>query len=151
VHSRGGQAVATADNEQQKVIHRSCSSAMTATNPLVVERRVVQHLGADTPLAELTWMAADVHPDLVVLTAATPERLDGLTEHLSRLARLVPLALAGAGVTQTTADAVGARLLTDDPVTAAERMPPPSGPGHSSRPRPEGDPTGQAPDKDPTS
>jgi DNA-binding transcriptional MerR regulator len=85
----------------------------------------VRYLGADTPLAELTRMAADVRPDLVVLTVATPDRLDGLSEPLSRLARLAPLALAGGGATLIAAHAVGARLLTDDPVTAAERMPPP--------------------------
>ena len=70
-------------------------------------------------------MAADLRPDLVVLTAATPDRLDRLSEPLTRLAHLAPLALAGGGATQTAAHAVGARLLTDDPVTAAERMPPP--------------------------
>ena len=85
----------------------------------------VRYLGADTPLPDLTRISADLRPDLVVLTAATPDRLDGLSEPLTRLAHLAPLALAGGGATQTAAHAVGARLLTDDPVTAAERMPPP--------------------------
>jgi DNA-binding transcriptional MerR regulator len=85
----------------------------------------IHYLGADTPLADLVRTAAQVRPDLVVVTAATPDRLDGLSEPLADLARLAPLALAGAGMTQPTADVVGARLLTDDPVTAAERMPPP--------------------------
>ena len=68
-------------------------------------------------------MAGTQRPDLVVLAATRPERFDGLTEDLIRLARVAPIALAGAGATRAIADAVGARLLTDDPVTAAERMP----------------------------
>jgi hypothetical protein len=58
-----------------------------------------------------------------------PGRLDGLTEPLSRLARTAPLALAGGGMTPAAAQAVGARLLTADPVTAAEHLPPPRTPG----------------------
>jgi MerR family transcriptional regulator, light-induced transcriptional regulator len=81
--------------------------------------------GANTPLDDLIRIAGSKRPDLVVLTASTPGRFDGLTESLLILARATPLALAGAGATQAIADAVGARLLTDDPVTAAERMPSP--------------------------
>jgi hypothetical protein len=40
---------------------------------------------------------------------------------VSGLARRVPLALAGAGATARIADAAGARLTADDPVTEAER------------------------------
>ena len=70
-------------------------------------------------------MAGATRPDLVVLVASTPQRFDGLTEDLTRLAGVAPLAIAGAGATGAIADAVGAHLLTDDPVTAAERMPSP--------------------------
>jgi hypothetical protein len=38
------------------------------------------------------------------------------------LAGLAPLVLAGAGATPQAADAVRARLLTQDPVTAAEQV-----------------------------
>jgi hypothetical protein len=48
-----------------------------------------------------------------------------LTDDLVQLARIAPTALAGSGATPVLADAVGARLLTDDPVTAAEQMPTP--------------------------
>ena len=98
--------------------------------------------GADTPVADLTRMAVQLRPDLIVLTATTPHRFDGLTEDLARLAHLAALALAGAGATQTTAAAVGARLLTSDPVTAAEQLPPPRGLGHSTRAHPDRDPSG---------
>jgi DNA-binding transcriptional MerR regulator len=83
----------------------------------------VDFLGADTPIAELHRLAGEVRPDLVVLAASAPQRLAGLVDDLTRLARVAPLALAGAGATVAVAEAVGARLLADDPVTAAQRLP----------------------------
>jgi DNA-binding transcriptional MerR regulator len=85
----------------------------------------VEFLGASTPLADLIQIASAQRPDLVVLAGTTPERFDGLTGDLIRLARVAPIALAGSGAVAAVADAVGARLLADDPVTAAERMPTP--------------------------
>jgi MerR family transcriptional regulator, light-induced transcriptional regulator len=49
--------------------------------------------------------------------------LNTVQEDLARLARIAPLALAGAGATPAIAQAVGARMLDDDPVTAAEHLP----------------------------
>ena len=95
----------------------------------------VGYLGADTPLEELINTAVDTSADLVVLAATTPERFAGLTEDLSRLASIVPLALAGAGAAQTMALPVGTRLLTADPVTEAERLPPPTRSSHDARAR----------------
>jgi MerR family transcriptional regulator, light-induced transcriptional regulator len=86
----------------------------------------VEYLGADTPVADLTRTARDVHADLVVVAAVTPERFAGHTADLARLAGIVPLAVAGAGATRSIAQAVGARLLTEDPITEAERMPAPA-------------------------
>jgi MerR family transcriptional regulator, light-induced transcriptional regulator len=86
----------------------------------------IEYLGASTPVDDLIRMAHAQHPDLVVLVGTRPERFDGLTDDLVRLARVAPTALAGPGATQALADAVGARLLTDDPVTAAEQMPTPA-------------------------
>ena len=93
----------------------------------------VGYLGADTPLEELINTAVDTSADLVVLAAATPERFAGLTEDLTRLASVVPLAVAGAGAAQRMALPVGTRVLTADPVTEAERMPPPANPRHDAR------------------
>jgi DNA-binding transcriptional MerR regulator len=87
----------------------------------------IRYFGANTPLDDLARTAAATHPDLVVLTAMTPERFDGLTEKLVRLAGIAPLAIAGPGATQSIADAIGARLLAHDPVTAAEGLSPPRG------------------------
>jgi methanogenic corrinoid protein MtbC1 len=85
----------------------------------------IEYLGANTPLTDLIRMARAQRPDLVVLAGTRPERFDGLTEDLILLAHLAPVALAGPGATVAVADAVGARLLDHDPVTAAERMPTP--------------------------
>jgi MerR family transcriptional regulator, light-induced transcriptional regulator len=84
----------------------------------------VSYVGADTPLEDIARTAAGLRPDLVVLAAVIPERFEGLDADLSRLARIAPLALAGAGATPAVARASGARLLTGDPVTAAAQMPP---------------------------
>jgi DNA-binding transcriptional MerR regulator len=84
----------------------------------------VSYLGANTPLEDIIRTAAELRPNLVVLAAAIPDRFEGLDAHLSRLARIAPLALAGAGATPEVAQTSGARLLTGDPVSAAEQMPP---------------------------
>lgn len=84
----------------------------------------VSYIGADTPLEDIARTAADLRPDLVVLAAVIPARFEGLDADLSRLARIAPLALAGAGATPVVAQANGALLLTGDPVTAAEQIPP---------------------------
>lgn len=86
----------------------------------------VDYLGADTPLEDLTRVVAEVGPDLVVLSAVTPERFKRVAVQLGRIARTAPLAIGGAGATRARADAIGARLLSADPVTAAmELVPPP--------------------------
>jgi methanogenic corrinoid protein MtbC1 len=79
----------------------------------------IDYLGTSTPVEELTRTADARHPDLVVLAATLPENLDPLAARLTELARHSPLALAGAGATPQIASAVGARLLTSDPVTEA--------------------------------
>ncbi len=80
----------------------------------------VDYLGANTPIRELVRLANQVHPDLVVVAAVTSDRYAEILPELSGLAETAPLALAGAGATRRMADELGARLLTDDPVTAAE-------------------------------
>jgi methanogenic corrinoid protein MtbC1 len=82
----------------------------------------VVYFGANTPVEELLRVVSESRPDLVVLTATSTDYFAPLVSDLSQLARLAPLALAGAGATRGIVDEVGARLLTDDPVTAAERQ-----------------------------
>jgi DNA-binding transcriptional MerR regulator len=82
----------------------------------------IDYLGMITPVDELTRTVAMRRPDLVVLAATLPENLEPLAPQLTTLALHTPLALAGAGATLELADAVGARLLTGDPVTEAENV-----------------------------
>ena len=81
----------------------------------------IGYLGPSTPVEELARAAATSHPDVVVLAATVPQTLEPLQPELTSLARHVPLALAGAGATPQIASAVGARLMTGDPVTEAEQ------------------------------
>ena len=81
----------------------------------------IGYLGANTPVGELARAAGTSRPDLIVLAATVPENLEPLRSELASLAGRVPLALAGAGVTAQIASAVGARLMTGDPVTEAEQ------------------------------
>ena len=81
----------------------------------------IGYLGASTPVEELARAAGTSPPDLIVLAATVPENLEPLRPELASLARRVPLALAGAGATAQIASAVGARLMTRDPLTEAEQ------------------------------
>jgi methanogenic corrinoid protein MtbC1 len=85
----------------------------------------VDYLGADTPIEELVTTAHRIHADLIVLAAVTEDRFAEIVPELVDLAGRSQLALAGAGATTRTCREVGARLLTGDPVTAAqnERFP----------------------------
>ena len=82
----------------------------------------IDYLGISTPVEELTGTVDARQADLVVLAATLPDILEPLTAQLSALARRAPLALAGPGVTPQLAAAVQARLLSGDPVTAAENV-----------------------------
>jgi len=82
----------------------------------------VNYLGADTPMEELTRTAQETSPDLVVLAAVNDERYHGPAAALARLAAVAPVALAGAGATEALVLATGCRLLTGDPVTAAQAV-----------------------------
>jgi methanogenic corrinoid protein MtbC1 len=82
----------------------------------------IDYLGTSTPVEELTRTVDARRPDLVVLAATRPETLEPLRSALAALAQHAPLALAGAGATPQMARAVGARLMTGDPVTEAENV-----------------------------
>jgi DNA-binding transcriptional MerR regulator len=82
----------------------------------------IAYLGPDTPVDTLLETAGSLGPDLVVVSATTPQRVSRLRDALGELARVAPLALAGPGPKQALAESVGAVLLADDPVTEAERV-----------------------------
>ena len=80
----------------------------------------IDYFGASTPVDELIRVAGRSRPELVVVAATTTDRFDPILGELARLAAVAPLAIAGAGATQHIADEIGARLLSGDPVSAAE-------------------------------
>jgi DNA-binding transcriptional MerR regulator len=80
----------------------------------------VDYLGASTPVEELSRTAARSRPELIVVAATATARFTGILGELAHLAGIAPLAIAGAGATPEMADEIGARLLTADPVTAAQ-------------------------------
>ena len=83
---------------------------------------VITYLGPDTPLATIQETLTDLDARLVVISAMTKQRFRAAEPQLAELARQVPVALAGAGATESLAHATGALLLDGDPVTAAERI-----------------------------
>ena len=82
----------------------------------------IEYLGANTPMPDTIQVTSATRPGLVVLAATTPERFTQVAAELTRLAAMAPLVLAGAGATTEFAMSIGARLLTGDPVTAAEHL-----------------------------
>lgn len=79
----------------------------------------ISYLGADTPLGALHDTTERLAPDLVVLSATASERFTSSAPDLSRLARLRPLGIGGAGAGGSVAETIGARWLAGDPVSAA--------------------------------
>ena len=79
-------------------------------------------LGADTPIATLARAAETTQPALVVVSSFDPALLEVEAAGLRRLARTVPLALAGPGATDKLSARLGARRLNGDLVTAADEV-----------------------------
>jgi DNA-binding transcriptional MerR regulator len=82
----------------------------------------IAFLGADTPLDTLLQAATDLRPDLVVLTATTPERFTRIRSGLRELRDASRLAVGGAGATESLVASVRAELLDGDPVSQAARI-----------------------------
>jgi len=82
----------------------------------------ITFLGPDTPLATVAETAGRLRPALVVLTAMVRPSPDVLGGELSTIAASAPLALAGRGVFEADAAAVGARFLSGDPFVIAAAL-----------------------------
>jgi DNA-binding transcriptional MerR regulator len=76
-------------------------------------------LGADTPIPTIARAAETTRPALVVVSSFDRARLEPHAAGLRRLARAVPLALAGPGATAASSARLGARYLNGDLVAAA--------------------------------
>jgi MerR family transcriptional regulator, light-induced transcriptional regulator len=82
----------------------------------------IGYLGADTPMSDLHGTATELRPALTVLAAVTSERYAEQEAGLTSLAAALPLALAGAGATESLTYTIGARRLAGDPVTEAQQI-----------------------------
>jgi MerR family transcriptional regulator, light-induced transcriptional regulator len=82
----------------------------------------VDFLGADTPTESIVETAATTEPELLVVSATTPERLRPVLAELALLAQRHRVAVAGAGATGLDGDPEGLLRLTADPVAEAERL-----------------------------
>jgi MerR family transcriptional regulator, light-induced transcriptional regulator len=80
------------------------------------------YLGPDTPIATIRHVALGAVPQLVLLAGVAPGPLAEHADAIADLASQTPVALGGAGASAELAARVGARLLEQDPVTAAERL-----------------------------
>jgi DNA-binding transcriptional MerR regulator len=80
------------------------------------------YLGPDTPIATIRQAADSIAPDLVVLAGTVPEPFAAHADAIADLARHTTVALGGAGATEGLATRTGARLLDQDPVSAAQSM-----------------------------
>jgi MerR family transcriptional regulator, light-induced transcriptional regulator len=79
-------------------------------------------LGPDTPLATIGQATERIAPDLVVLAGTVPEPFAAHADTIADLTRQTTLAVGGAGATAELATRTGARLLDQDPVSAAEHL-----------------------------
>lgn len=82
----------------------------------------ITFLGADTPIDTLVDTARQLEPSLVVVSATVRQRLTPLVDTLRRLRRQTRVAIAGAGATDSLAEAAQVELLDADPVTAAAEL-----------------------------
>ena len=82
----------------------------------------IAYLGADTPGESVTGAAAELSPDLVVVSSTLRSRFRAAGDELATVARDRRVALAGPGASQSVAESLGCDLLTESPVAAAERL-----------------------------
>ena len=82
----------------------------------------IAYLGPDTPLDTLRETAQALVPSLVVVSATTARHFSRVKDELAALAETAPLALAGSGAAPALAESLGAIVLSQDPVTEAERI-----------------------------
>jgi MerR family transcriptional regulator, light-induced transcriptional regulator len=82
----------------------------------------IAYFGADTPPTSLVGAAAELRPVIAVINVVTAPISASARRELKKLGSSLRLALGGAGADEAVAKAVGAELLTDDPVAAASSI-----------------------------
>jgi DNA-binding transcriptional MerR regulator len=82
----------------------------------------ITYLGADTTVAMIQEAAGHVAPDLIVVSAAMPERIAAIAHDLQTLSEQWTTAIAGAGASAAISAQIAVRRLDGDPVTAAQEV-----------------------------
>ncbi|HYY23225.1 MAG TPA: MerR family transcriptional regulator [Thermoleophilaceae bacterium] len=82
----------------------------------------IVYLGADTPGESLLDASRELDPALVVMSAVLRSRFRRAAPELAAVAEERPLAVAGAGATESLAESLGCTWLAEGPVDAAERV-----------------------------
>jgi MerR family transcriptional regulator, light-induced transcriptional regulator len=80
----------------------------------------ITYLGPDTPIDSLENAARTLEPAAVVIAVTTPQRLAGTEASLRKLARSVPLWIAGAAASPKVTEKAGARHLDADALGGAD-------------------------------
>ena len=80
----------------------------------------ITYLGPDTPIDSLENAARKLEPAAVVIVVTNPQRLAGTEASLRKVARDVPLWIAGAGASPKVIEKAGARHLDADPLGGAD-------------------------------
>lgn len=82
----------------------------------------IVYLGSDSPIETIEEVSRQLDPSLVVLAAASSERVEPVVTQLQALAGRHRLALGGAAVGNDALEASGALALSGDPVAEAARL-----------------------------
>jgi DNA-binding transcriptional MerR regulator len=82
----------------------------------------IVYLGADTPGESLLDASRELDPALVVVSAVLRSRFRRAAPELATVAEERPLAVAGAGASESLAESLGCTWLAEGPVDAAERV-----------------------------
>jgi DNA-binding transcriptional MerR regulator len=82
----------------------------------------IVYLGPDAPIDTVEEACDRLGPELVVLSAVTPERVRPVVEELRTLARHRRLALGGAAATGVVVGSDGVVVLSGDPIAEATRL-----------------------------
>jgi DNA-binding transcriptional MerR regulator len=84
--------------------------------------RRITYLGQDTPFSTIEATVDDVGPGLVVFGMAEGTSLGEHARAIRALAKRVPVAIGGAGITKDEVRRLGVRFLEGDPVEAASSL-----------------------------
>ena len=82
----------------------------------------ITYLGPDTPIDTISQAVGELHPDAIVLAALDPAPFEAAATELSALASGGRLLIAGAGASPELANRLGARVLDENPVSAARQL-----------------------------